>query len=448
MAGERPLGLTFLATLEAALSIVELNIGILLFAVGNPLPSALPGLDVGLTGTVLVAIGVLGLFISYYLWSGQAFGWVAATMLLAADLIFRILLPVMLGQAWIVYAIFLELDVAMLYYLTRPSATTFFGGESIRAVLQKERVEMEPRIKEIRFTLKLIRKSPLSIVGSAIVLFYVFVALFAPFLAPMGPPSMGQGGDAMMMPHNGMSLIPVAPSAANPFGTMQGQYDIYYGCIWGARSALRIGVIVAGGSLVIGLAVGIIAAYYGGWMDEVLMRLTDIVLAFPGLILSMALIVVLVPIGVARLDAVMLSLVIVGWPGYARLIRGEILRIKNEDYVEAAKSVGCSDLRIIGSHILPNSIYPVLIVFTLDIGTIVLAAAALSFLGLGATIGYADWGQIIALSLNWIYANPAAPFEYWFTFIIPGLFISMFVLGWNLLGDALRDILDPTLRRK
>jgi peptide/nickel transport system permease protein len=149
----------------------------------------------------------------------------------------------------------------------------------------------------------------------------------------------------------------------------------------------------------IGLLIGIVAAYYGGWMDEVLMRLTDIVLAFPGLILSMALIVVLVPTGFARLDAVMLSLTIVGWPGYARLIRGEILRVKNEDYVEAAKSVGCSDIRIITRHILPNSIYAVLIVFTLDMGTIVLAAAALSFLGLGASVGYADWGQIIALRL-------------------------------------------------
>ena len=446
MVGERPLGLTFLATLEAILSVIEINIGILLFVVGNPLPNALPGLDVGLAEIVLLGTGVLGLLLAYYLWSGQAFGWLAATGLVVADFIVRILLPAMFGQAWIVYAIFLELDVAMLYYLTRPSTTTFFGGESVRAVIEKERVEMQPRIKEIKFTLRLVKKSSLSIVGIALVLFYVFMALFAPFLAPPGSPS--QGGDPMMMPHQGLSQIPTAPSLQHPFGTMQGQYDIYYGCIWGARSALRIGVYVAGGSLVIGLLIGILAAYYGGWVDEVLMRLTDVVLAFPGLVLSMALIVVLEPTGFARLDAVMLSLVIVGWPGYARLIRGEILRVKNEDYVEAAKSVGCSDLRVIGSHILPNSIYPVLIVFTLDLGTIVLAAAALSFLGLGAVLGYADWGEIIALSQNWIYANPTSPFAYWYTFIIPGIFISIFVLGWNLLGDALRDILDPTLRRK
>jgi peptide/nickel transport system permease protein len=305
---------------------------------------------------------------------------------------------------------------------------------------------MQPQLKEIGFTLRLARKSSLSIIGVAIVLFYVFIAIFAPILAPPG--DISQGGDPMMIWHHGESLIPTAPNPENPFGTTQGQFDIYYGSIWGARSALRIGILVAGGSLLIGLLIGILAAYYGGWMDEVLMRLTDIVLAFPGLILSMALIVVLVPNGVQRLDAVMLSLTIVGWPGYARLIRGEILRVKNEDYVEAAKSVGCSDFRIIGRHILPNSIYAVLIVFTLDMGTIVLAAAALSFLGLGASVGYADWGQVIALSINWIYGNPAAPFAYWFTFVIPGLFISIFVLGWNLLGDALRDVLDPTLRRK
>jgi peptide/nickel transport system permease protein len=446
MVGEKPLGLSFLATLELALSIIQINLGALLFVIGNPLPGMFPDLNVGLTGVVLIGVGIIGLLLGYYMWSGQAFGWLAAVSLSVADLVIRILLPVLFGASWIVFTIFVELDVVILYYLTRPHSTAFFGAEDVRGVLEKQRVEMQPRLKEWGFTLKLVRKSSLSIIGTAIVLFYVFMALFAPVLAVPG--DISQGGDPMMMPHHGESLIPTAPNPSNPFGTTQGQFDMYYGCIWGTRSALKIGVLVAGGSLLIGMIIGILAAYYGGWMDEILMRLTDIVLAFPGLILSMALIVVLVPTGFQRLDAVMLSLTIVGWPGYARLIRGEILRVKNEDYVEAAKSVGCSDFRIIGRHILPNSIYAVLIVFTLDMGTIVLAAAALSFLGLGASVGYADWGQIIALSLNWIYANPAAPFQYWFTFVVPGLFISTFVLGWNLLGDALRDILDPTLRRK
>jgi len=446
MVGERPLGITLLATFNLILGIIQLSFGVLLFAIGNPLPTVFSNLDVFLLGVVLIGTGVLELIVGYYLRSGEALGWLVIIALSITDAIIRILLPVMYGAAWIVYVAFLGLDIVTMFYLTIHSSIAFFGGDSIRAVLGKVSDEMQPRFKEWKFTLRLVRKSSLSIIGAALVMFYVFMALFAPILAPPG--DISQGGDPQMMPKDGVSLIPLPPSPKHPFGTMQGQYDIYYGTIWGARSALRIGILVAGGSLLIGLAIGIFAAYYGGWMDEILMRLTDIVLAFPGLILSMALIVVLVPMGIQRLDAVMLSLTVVGWPGYARLIRGEILRIKNEDYVEAAKSVGCSDFRIIRSHILPNSIYPVLIVFTLDLGTIVLAAAALSFLGLGASLGYADWGQIIALSLNWIYAKPSAPFEYWFTFVIPGLFISIFVLGWNLLGDALRDILDPTLRRK
>jgi len=178
------------------------------------------------------------------------------------------------------------------------------------------------------------------------------------------------------------------------------------------------------------------------------MRFTDIIIAFPSLILCMALIVILVPLGVARLDAVMLAFVMVGWPSYARIIRGEVLRIKSEDYVEAAKSIGCSDFRIITKHILPNSVYPLVIMASLDIGTIVLSVAALTFLGLGAPEGWADWGQLIAYSRNFIYGKPTDPYCYWYTFVIPGLFISLFTLGWNLLGDAFRDILDPTIRRK
>jgi peptide/nickel transport system permease protein len=125
-----------------------------------------------------------------------------------------------------------------------------------------------------------------------------------------------------------------------------------------------------------------------------------------------------------------------------------MLRVKTEDYVEAAKAVGCSDLRVMVRHILPNAIYPLMIAASLDIGAIVLSAAALSFLGIGADPGFADWGQIISRSRDWIYATPQAPLLYWYTFIIPGIFIFTFVLGWNLLGDALRDVLDPMLRRR
>jgi peptide/nickel transport system permease protein len=437
--------------LEAALAIIEVVWGILLFTVGNPLATVFPLLKGFLTGLVLVVIGALSFFIFYSLRGGEATGWVSAVASSGIDLAAKVGLLAVYRSSWTPFAVSLLLDFAALYYLTRSSVMPLFGGANVRSVLGKFRTETQPRIKELRFSLKLMRKSTLSIIGLSIIVFYILLALLAPYLAPPG--NVTQGGDPNMIPIDSnllarLGLRPQPPSPQHPFGTMDGQYDLYYGCIWGARSALRIGVIVAGTSLVLGLLIGIIASYYGGWIDEVLMRFTDIIFAFPYLILCMTLVVVLVPIGFARLDAVMIAMVIVGWPGYARLIRGEVLRIKNEDYVEAAKSVGCSDARVIGRHILPNSIYPVLVVFTLDVGTIVLAAAALSFLGLGAPVGYADWGQIIASSENWIYGSPSNPFGFWYTFVIPGVFISMFVMGWNLLGDALRDILDPTLRRK
>ncbi|MEM1665951.1 MAG: ABC transporter permease [Nitrososphaerota archaeon] len=214
--------------------------------------------------------------------------------------------------------------------------------------------------------------------------------------------------------------------------------------IWGTRTAYRIGVLVVAVSALIGIIVGSLAGYYKGVVDEVLMRLTDIILAFPGLILAMALVVAFGP----GLDSITLALILVGWPTYARLIRGEFLRITSEDFVEAAKAIGCSDFRIIVRHVLPNAVFPLLIVASLDIGAIVITAAALSFLGLGAPEGYADWGQLISLSRNWITGTSGNPFAYWHVYVIPGLFLFLFVMGWNLLGDAFRDVLDPMIRRK
>lgn len=451
MVEERPLAISTLAVLTAAVAVITLNLSFLVLLPGNLLGEMFRPLDNTWATVGLVTLGIVGVFIAYNLWAGQATAWVSMLFALIVDMALRIWLALTNGTGWVILAMGLELDFVLLYYLRKPSVMPFFGGEGVREVVAKFRIEMQPRLKEYKFTLRLLRKSPLSIIGAAIIIFYVLMALFAPVLAPPG--DLTQGGDPNMMPIDQdllarTSMTPQPPSIKHPFGTMESQYDMYYGCIWGVQSALRIGLYVAGGSMLIGLAIGVLSSYYGGWIDEVLMRFTDIIFAFPGLILCMALVVILVPLGLNRLDAIMLALTIVGWPGYARLIRGEILRIKNEDYVEAAKSVGCSDFRVIRKHILPNSIYPILIVFTLDIGTIVLAAAALSFLGLGAPVGYAEWGAIIYRSLNWIYGPPGNPFLYWYTFLIPGLFISLFVMGWNLLGDALRDVLDPTLRRK
>jgi len=306
---------------------------------------------------------------------------------------------------------------------------------------------MQPTIKEIKFTLRKIRESPLSLVGLGLVMAFVFIAILAPVLAPPIDPRHGTPlRDPFLIPGEiSASLPPQPPSKEHPFGTTRLGYDIYYGCIWGTIYAFRLGLLIIPAVLAIGIALGIISGYYGGLIDEIIMRFTDIILAFPGLILTMALIVVLTRTGQwTRIDAAILSIIIVGWPSYTRLIRSEVLRVKAEDYVEAAKASGASDLRIIARHILPNAIYPVIIIASLDFGSIVLFAAALSFLGLGAPPGYADWGQLIELSR--LYIQDLS--KYWWTFTFPGLFITLFCLGWNLLGDAVRDILDPLYRRK
>jgi len=306
---------------------------------------------------------------------------------------------------------------------------------------------MQPTIKEIKFTMKKILGSPLSLAGVALVSFFIAISVLAPILAPPRDWNGYPLRDPFEIPRDPDELyttMPAPPTSKYPFGTTTGNLSIYYGCIWGTIYAFRLGLIVIAAILAVGTLLGLIAGFYGGIIDELIMRFTDIILAFPGLILTMALIVALNRSGWSNIDAAMLAIILVGWPGYTRLIRGEVLRVKTEDYIEAARASGASDLRIMLKHTLPNAIYPVVIVASLDIGSIVLFAAALSFLGLGAPPNYADWGQLINQAGNWV----SYGLQYWWTFILPGLFITLFCLGWNLLGDALRDILDPLYRRK
>jgi peptide/nickel transport system permease protein len=283
-------------------------------------------------------------------------------------------------------------------------------------------------------------RNPLSLLGIIIIVVFVILATFAPLIAP--PPEGHL--NHYMIPRDGYSATPQPPSEEHIFGTTQGQYDIFYGVIWGTRSAFHVGLIVIGVVLMIGLILGSLAGYFGGLLDEVIMRITDIFMAFPGLILAMAIVAVLGP----SLRSVMIALTVVAWPSYARLIRGDILQVREEDFIEACRGLGASSGRVIIRHALPNAIYPTLIMASLDIGAIVLAAAALSFLGLGAPEGYADWGQLTSFARNWIVGPPLNPFKYCYAVTIPGLFILFFVLGWNLLGDAFRDILDPRLARR
>ena len=288
-----------------------------------------------------------------------------------------------------------------------------------------------------KYFLYQMRRNPLSIAGLTIILIFVVIGLLAPVIAPTPEGARS----SYQIPRDGYSPTPRAPSEEHIFGTTQGQYDIYYGVIWGTRSAFRVGILVIGVTLLIGISLGAIAGYFGGVIDEIIMRITDIFLAFPALILAMAITVALGP----SLNSVIIALIIVQWPSYTRLVRGDILAVREEDYVQATRGVGSSHFRTIVRHILPNSIYPTLIMASLDIGAVVLSAAALSFLGLGAPEGYADWGQMVQFARNWIIGPSGNPLAYWYAVTIPGLFILFFVLGWNLLGDAFRDILDPRL---
>ncbi len=282
------------------------------------------------------------------------------------------------------------------------------------------------------------RRNPLSVVGFSLIVAFVAVASLAPVLAP---PHLS-ARDPYIIPQEGFAIDPLPPRPGHPFGTTEGQYDLYYGIIWGTRTALRVSLVVILISVIIGLALGSLAGFYGGRWDEAIMRLTDIFLAFPGLVLAVAVVAVLG----RSLDHVMIAIALVNWPIYARLLRGDILGVRGRDFVEAARAMGGGDFRILFRHVLPNSIYPFLILSSLDMGLIVLTASALSFLGLGAEVGYADWGGLINLSRNWIVGSVGNPFAYWYVLVFPGAAIFLFVLGWNLLGDAFRDILDPRLR--
>jgi peptide/nickel transport system permease protein len=302
--------------------------------------------------------------------------------------------------------------------------------------------------------------NPLSVAGLIIVTVFILMAVFAPVLAP----PLTVAGDPYLIPRDGFGPEPQPPGSVwkrevppLPFwyepitgndswvhlmGTTSGQFDIWYGVIWGARTALFAGIVVTLTTVTIGLIVGSISAFYGGWLDDVLMRITEIFMAFPFLLAALMLSSLLVPKFGRSIWPPTIALIVFGWMRYARVIRGDILSAKERDYVLAGRVLGVKDNRLIMRHILPNVIYPILVLASFRLGDAVLSFAALSFLGVGTQIGYADWGQIISFARDWILSLDT----HWWIIIFPGMALIVFGLGWNLIGDALRDILDPRLR--
>lgn len=304
-------------------------------------------------------------------------------------------------------------------------------------------------------------KTPASIIGFILIGSFVIIALAAPLIAPPLNPNT-----PYKVPRDGFSSIP-KPMMAEwnrdvpplPFwwkpimktdqwvhllGTSDGQYDIFYGIIWGSRTAFRTGFIVVVSTFLIGIIVGSISAYYGGVVDNILMRIVDVFMTLPFILAALIMAAVLVPRMGRSLVPSMIALITFGWMGYSRIIRGDILSIKERDFILAAKVVGVKDSRILFRHIIPNAIFPTMVLASLAIGDVTLGFAALSFLGIGVEVGYADWGQILSFARNWITALQ----QYWFIVVWPGVTLVLFVMGWNLVGDALRDVLDPRMRGK
>lgn len=267
------------------------------------------------------------------------------------------------------------------------------------------------------------RRNPLGALGLFLLVSMVLVAVFAPQIATHDPTQFNTA--ERMQP----------PSAEHLFGTDVTGRDIFSRVVYGSRISLRVAVIVLAIAVTIGAALGAAAGYSGGLVDEILMRVTDVFLAFPSMILAMA---VNAGLG-AGIGSAMLAVGLAWWPGYARTIRGQVIAAKNNPYVDAARSLGASHWRVLVRHVLPNCISPTIIQVTLDAGYVVLTTAGLSFIGLGAQPPTPEWGYLVSEGHTHILTQ-----WWWSTF--PGLAICLLVVGFNLVGDFLRDLLDPRLR--
>lgn len=267
-------------------------------------------------------------------------------------------------------------------------------------------------------------KNKLALAGLGIVIFFIILAIIAPFIAPYS------------FKEQVLADRLQAPSSEHWFGTDDFGRDIFSRIVYGARISLWVGFFSVLGSVVAGTALGIIAGYYGRWVDAIISRIFDIMLAFPSILLAIAVVAILGP----SLQNALIAIAVINIPNFGRLVRSKVLSIKQEEYIMAARAVGMKDTRILFRHILPNSVSPVIVQATLAIATAIIEAAALGFLGLGAQAPTPEWGKMLADSKQYLVQAP-------WTLFFPGMAIMLTVLGFNLMGDGLRDVLDPKMKQ-
>ena len=268
-----------------------------------------------------------------------------------------------------------------------------------------------------------LRRSPGAMIGLVIITLLIAMAILAPYIAPQGidEQSLRKG------------LLP--PGGEFPLGSDEFGRDMFSRIVWGARISLQVAIIATAVSALVGITLGLIAGYFGGPLDHLIQGMIDISWAFPTVLMAIFLVAVLGP----GLVNVMIAVGLVYWAGYARVVRGQVLTLKEWEYVTAARAIGAPDVRIILNHMLPNLLAPVIVMATLMMGEAILIEATLSFLGMGAQPPTPSWGSILAGGRNYLRLAP-------WVCIIPGIAIMLTVLGFNLLGDGLRDALDPRLR--
>jgi peptide/nickel transport system permease protein len=262
-------------------------------------------------------------------------------------------------------------------------------------------------------------KHRLAMIGLAIIVLLLILAALAPLISPSEPSRLDLVGNLD------------GPSWAHPMGQDELGRDILSRIVYGSRVSVKVGVAVVGISLLVGLFIGSLSGYAGGWTDEIIMRVIDVLMAFPGILLAIAMTAVLGP----SLNHVILALCLTGWVGYARLIRGQILTVREREYVQAAQAMGASPVRIILRHILPNTLAPIIVEATFGMAGAILAEAGLSFLGLGTQPPIPSWGAMLSEGSHFMLIAPHLT-------IFPGLAIMLVVLGFNFLGDGLRDWMD------